>query len=775
MEHKPTAKSGILTSFGKGLRSTAEKVRAYVAAKAIGRVEQFVVNWIKPVLQWLQKRWRVIRPARVGLILSIAVSLFVYFNEQAKDILRVIAQTDWWNTANWLLCCGLIIYAFSAWYLSRAALYVSYPSFTPPHSDKEFETYRKYTARFVGGFPIAFVALAFVNVSWSHAVFYFAVTAVFIILLKLRRDYLLPKLYPPKDNSEKYEVRLHKDEGLPSRTRRVVYGVNTIAIVVFVLILLMPVSFPTFIGTLAMIFLGASGLVVMLTLLSYWSDYYDLPSLILILLVTAVFAGLYNDNHEVRTLRDTLDPDARSTLAEHFETWMQKRLKRAAGDTMEYPVFVVAAEGGGIRAAYWTATMLNELQQNFPDFPCHVFAISGVSGGSLGGSAFVTDVANSYRAGEFKCTDPDETGQRGVDAQWKNKPMRPTSVAFLGEDFLAPTVAGLLFPDLLSRVNIFCPWLFCLPDRAKYLEWAWEENWRKHNKGAPLQFSGNFLDLWKSGGDFEVPSLVLNGTWVEDGRRTLTSNLIPEADKLADVDDMLTNFDKTLPLSTAVHMSARFTYVSPAGTIRTEEEGRKRVVDGGYFENSGALSARQILDVLRDICTTNADLLKVGCNQKAKFYGIIISNNPDSPNAADGRRLAAIRDAAQQQHPQPPITDANRAHDESNEDSDDSGWFPVLSETLSPVLALYHVRTARGSLSEKELVAALGDTNSFRFQLYNPPDKKEKIPLGWVLSNKTQAEIRGQAKSRVDEYRAKLQATGLRAAGEQSWKESSWR
>jgi len=59
----------------------------------------------------------------------------------------------------------------------------------------------------------------------------------------------------------------------------------------------------------------------------------------------------------------------------------------------------------------------------------------------------------------------------------------------------------------------------------------------------------------------------------------------------------------TLPLSTASHLSARFPVSNPTGVIETRfERGRwKRhyFVDGGYMDNSGALSAIQSLEALR--------------------------------------------------------------------------------------------------------------------------------------------------------------------------------
>src|SRR5437763_8070781 len=48
--------------------------------------------------------------------------------------------------------------------------------------------------------------------------------------------------------------------------------------------------------------------------------------------------------------------------------------------------------------------------------------------------------------------------------------------------------------------------------------------------------------------------------------------------------------------STAAHLSARFTYVSPAGSLRkrSEKEIAAHVVDGAYFENSGTATALEI-------------------------------------------------------------------------------------------------------------------------------------------------------------------------------------
>jgi hypothetical protein len=75
-----------------------------------------------------------------------------------------------------------------------------------------------------------------------------------------------------------------------------------------------------------------------------------------------------------------------------------------------------------------------------------------------------------------------------------------------------------------------------------------------------------------------------------------------------------------IPLSTAAHMSARFTYVSPAGRFPDGTH----VVDGGYFENSGATTALEILMRIKEYCAVQ-NITDV--DPKV----IMISNNPRRP------------------------------------------------------------------------------------------------------------------------------------------------
>ena len=71
-------------------------------------------------------------------------------------------------------------------------------------------------------------------------------------------------------------------------------------------------------------------------------------------------------------------------------------------------------------------------------------------------------------------------------------------------------------------------------------------------------------------------------------------------------------------LSTAAHNSARFPIVSPAGEIRNRQHQIvDRIVDGGYFENYGALGAMELAQAIRAI------------EPKLAPFVLVISNDPD--------------------------------------------------------------------------------------------------------------------------------------------------
>src|SRR5262249_56752622 len=112
----------------------------------------------------------------------------------------------------------------------------------------------------------------------------------------------------------------------------------------------------------------------------------------------------------------------------------------------------------------------------------------------------------------------------------------------------------------------------------------------------------------------------------EKGKGMSGSNVQINTDEFLATDDLMKKIAPAtdVPLSTAAHLSARFTYVSPAARFVADNT---HAVDGGYFENSGATTG---VDILRKISLLQKD---PDFNKRAIVASVVpkvimISNSP---------------------------------------------------------------------------------------------------------------------------------------------------
>ena len=94
--------------------------------------------------------------------------------------------------------------------------------------------------------------------------------------------------------------------------------------------------------------------------------------------------------------------DSRPTVEQAAQAWYQQAKTAFKNDhpgwdengDVPVPMLIVATAGGGIRAAYWTAAVLDKLDtQSDGKVRPYLFAVSGVSGGSVGATAFEAALA----------------------------------------------------------------------------------------------------------------------------------------------------------------------------------------------------------------------------------------------------------------------------------------------------------------------------------------------------------------------------------------------
>ena len=360
----------------------------------------------------------------------------------------------------------------------------------------------------------------------------------------------------------------------------------------------------------------ASGRAIVKQWLGEWATPRALGACALALaLVFGVINAWLHPFHRVRLCdggdcAPAMSPDQRPTVAEAADAWYAQAKAAYKGDD-PVPMLIVATAGGGIRAAYWTATVLDKLQADFENQSVrpYLFAISGVSGGSVGAAAF--EAALTQRD-ENRCK-PDKSGQ---GAGKRGDKACPVATDFLKEDFLAPALASLVFQDAPSN---FLPDLG-QGDRGTALEKSFERasndllarpflNLVSYTESAIA--NGGPAPLWR-------PVVLLNATHEETGNRIITSHVKIERNVFVDSLDALNVLQTDVRASTAAHNSARFTYVSPAGNLGWDHGS---VIDGGYFENFGALSALELAHAAQEALKKK--------KEEIKLVILMISSDPD--------------------------------------------------------------------------------------------------------------------------------------------------
>lgn len=430
-------------------------------------------------------------------------------------------------------------------------------------------------------------------------------------------------------------------------------------------------------------------------------------SLIFLLLLNSVFGG--DDHHQVDTTPAKANPPL---IGAHFAEWLADPTRGGSGEQQrKYPVFIVASEGGGIRAAIMTAMVLDELRARYGDFEKHLFAVIGVSGGSVGAAAYAAATAAGKRPVRLAELASDESSQG-----WQ---------AVLHEDLLTPAIRGLLGPDFVTR---FVPrFLVDLSehDRAHALEKGFRSSWSRTNGD---DFKLSFSDVKPSFINHQ-PALILLTTDTDTGDRMAVSHVRfirnPEVDSdavgcpsvplrtLADV-----NSEIDVPLVTAAFMSARFPVISPASRIVGRYGHVFHYVDGGYYENSGVSTAKDVIDGIK-------------CKAKnAQLVVIRIENSEsDLPKARD---------------------------------SDLSS----LLDITGPIGALYNSRERHGEAAVRQLEAdelssscnGCVKIKNIRLKLAPPTDNRLSLALSWFISPRARAEIAKQLS--IDENAKKLSEIG---------------
>jgi hypothetical protein len=343
---------------------------------------------------------------------------------------------------------------------------------------------------------------------------------------------------------------------------------------------------------------------------------------------------------------------------------------------------------------------------------------------------------------------------------------RPQAPAFqrtadmLGRDFLAPTVAGYLFTDLVRPV-LQLPWLE--GDRVAYLERGWEASYDETYAKADPDCRRNAMQepfdaLWGGSGALRIPLLFLNTTQVHDGRRGVVAaspafgrpNWIAPRERhcaqswtdegrlgaecfldgFEHAVDVVELVGAPMSLSTAIGLSARFPFVTSVANVLATDSLLRQYADGGYFDNSATITLREIVDLL----PTRVE--HVGNDGERKLVRVVplvlhFVNDPDpAPTAQSPGSIGTVQSLA-------PLQTLESARSARNYVAR-----IALHERVQSRDGYFRQIDMQGPVPPAEKAGGFGESKP---EECLPARLKESPPLGWVMSDATRKLVIHQA------------------------------
>jgi hypothetical protein len=231
------------------------------------------------------------------------------------------------------------------------------------------------------------------------------------------------------------------------------------------------------------------------------------------------------------------------------------------------------------------------------------------------------------------------------------------------------------------------------------------------------------------------PLWIANGTDAQNGERILTvpfGSDDPQYWPFSGALDALGLIGQDVPISTAANNTSRFPFLSPAGELSPVRGGSPRayaaqLIDGGYFENEGLLTAWELAQYLE---TKGPKLLKAKYNVDVTVQPVLVEATADAePKIEEGRivrcraRSPGTPAPARREHPTEPL----------------AGSRPV--QALVPLLGLYSVRGGHSDWILRRVAqeyCGADEQRFFHFYLYR---EDEDVPLNWVLSRQISEKI----------------------------------
>lgn len=369
--------------------------------------------------------------------------------------------------------------------------------------------------------------------------------------------------------------------------------------------------------------------------------------LVSVLVIAVVLAGLTSGGSTIHRVADVAAPvPTRAPVSGMLQSWLSRpgACEVVVDGQRVRPMIMIAAEGGGIRAAYWTVKGLDALDGGTGGCGAHSTLFSG---GASGGSVGLT-------VARFSGTPQDPGTDRAVKAVRAMAEPETLGQAVIGTFVRDPAYAATGVPLGTNGAAPAGAWA----DRARLIELGWDGAYAGRPWGTadfladpgglspatgPLVLNSSSVAsqcrAWVSQLDLEQPVPPEPGTTGEQrcdrrvGPGARTIDLFAAYGPVAGRgEDCL----RSVTASTAALLTARFPFVTPGGVVGGcdvsggSPDGqrsfwpRTQLIDGGYIENTGLATVTDLSAQWLSQVRTHNDEVVAGRSREALVIPLVV-------------------------------------------------------------------------------------------------------------------------------------------------------
>ncbi len=698
-------------------------------------------KFLSSVLLWVRGVFFITTKIPYLLALIVMGAFAFVLNDQGTDLMIAFGSMDLFSTYVLAFFALLIVWSGVLWYVGRTTLtsanlsrIIRHPTslanaLENPNCAKDCELKKdhrvvlldvrykrtiqilaKWVPRILALFPYLIFIWGYIRANgWNNngmiKILVIALIAVIhIIYLSYRNDIFnrSKRREFKQDPKAEYDQRFFLDE--VKNPKSIIRSQNLVKTTIVILIVfVLSFVYALYIAKSTPSLNGRPGLIILCGMIFYSilgmfiiyiSNRLKFPFFTFLLIIVLLISLPRNNNHALEKISDMgqyAQINKRLTDSVYFKEWLSYKLAKDQlfnKDSIT-PIFLVAAEGGGIRACYWTSQVLKSLHLKHPEIYRNTFAVTGASGGTVGLSFFYNYIFE----------------KSGGDYRTLSSPSFYASLdTITGSDYLSGVTYGFLFPDLAQRV---LPWPVASFDRAKFLSNGFSKSFAKHtvsDAGASTLLDRSMLAPWQPEiNPYERPVILFNSLYVEEGQKAVFSPYKLTKRYYEDALDILGATQTLVPMKEAMLSSARFPAITPPGLMmeHTDKGFEKygHLVDGGYFENTAVQTAQQTVMMMKSV-------IKQMNLPGKKFVPVIIALKYGSDTSIHKSPLGAGYEAA-----------------------------PVIGG----INTLFRWINGANAMSVK----LDADMASINFKLINY--RGDRIPLGWYLSPGARKLVEGYA------------------------------